>query len=88
MNSSLVCFLFHGIIFFAIIRFFINMLFDRSLGCLWILCPMIRLFDRRTTHLFVFSFTGLFFFVISRFFINVLIDKSVRCLWILCPMIR
>ena len=71
-----------------ICRFFINVLIDRSLGSLWILCPMIWLLDRRITHLFVFSFTGLFFFVISRFFINVLIDKSVGCLWILCPMIR
>ena len=70
-----------------IIRFFINVLIDRSLGCLWILCPMIWLLDRRTTHLFVISFTGLFI-VISRFFINVLIDRSFMCLWILCPMIR
>ena len=45
MNNSLVCLLFHGIVLFVISRFFINMLIDRSLGCLWILCPMIRLFD-------------------------------------------
>ena len=68
-------------------RFFINVLIDRSLVCLWILCSMIRLLDRRITHLFVFSFTG-FFFVISRFFINEWIDRSLGCLWILCPMIR
>ena len=60
MNNSLVCLLFHGIILFVISRLFINVLIDRSLGCLWILCPMIRLFDRRITHLFVFSFTGFF----------------------------
>ena len=69
-----------------IIRFFINVLIDRSLGCLWILFLMTCLLDRRITHLFVFSFTGLFF-VISRFFINVLIDGSLGSLWILCPMI-
>ena len=36
MNNSLVCLLFHGIVFFVISRFFINVLIDRSLGCLWI----------------------------------------------------
>ena len=86
MNNSLVSLLFHGIVFFVISRLFINVLIDRSLGCLWILCLMIWLLDRRITHLFVFSFTGLFF-VISRFFINVLIDRSLGRLWILCPMI-
>ena len=68
-------------------RLLINVLIVSSLGCLWILCPMIRLSDRLITNLFVFFFTGLFF-VITRFFINVLIDNSVRCLLILSPMIR
>ena len=44
MNNSRVCLLSHGFVFF-IRRFFINMLIDRNLGCLWILCPMIHLFD-------------------------------------------
>ena len=46
MNNSRVCLLSHGIVLFVISRFFINMLIDRSLGCLWILFPMIRLLDR------------------------------------------
>ena len=61
MNNSLVCLLFHGIVFLVIGRFFLNVLIDRILGCLWILFPMIWLLDRTITHLFVFSFTGLFF---------------------------
>ena len=36
MSNSLVCLLFHGIVFFVIGRFFLNVLIDRSLGCLWI----------------------------------------------------
>ena len=46
MNNSLVCLLFHGIVFYVISRFFINVLIDRGLGWLWILFLMIRLFDR------------------------------------------
>ena len=34
MTNSLVCLLFHGIVFFVISRLFINVLIDRSLGCL------------------------------------------------------
>ena len=79
MNNSLVCLLFHEIVYLLISRLFINVLIERSLGSLWILCPMNWLLDKRITHLFVFSFTGLFF-VISRFFINVLIDRSLGCL--------
>ena len=45
MNNSRVCLLSHGIVLFVISRFLINMLIDRSLGCLWILFPMIRLLD-------------------------------------------
>ena len=62
MNNSLVCLLFHGIVFFVISRFFINMLIDRSLGCLWILCPMIRLLDRLNNSLVCLLFHGIVLF--------------------------
>ena len=44
--THLFVFSFTGLFFFVIIHFFINVLIDKSLGCLWILFPMIRLFDR------------------------------------------